>query len=162
MKYTFKEMLDDAKRAGLTSDKVMMRSAESMSELLCLVKEEHPELYWKFMREQHGIMYGNHYNEAFAMFDVGMMRYIDRDGKKCEGAHWTAEQIEASTRMMGFPAGTTKWDKYVAFNAFYSDLCTVYNDEQIIKGAHKFYFEDQDWGDTTKIGDYVYCKNAMV
>ena len=101
------------------------------------------------MREQHGIMYGNHYNEAFAMFDVGMMRYIDRDGKKCEGAHWTAEQIEASTRMMGFPAGTTKWDKYVAFNAFYSDLCTVYNDEQIIKGAHKFYFEDQDWGDTT-------------
>ena len=96
------------------------------------------------------------------MFDVGMMRYIDRDGKKCEGAHWTAEQIEASTRMMGFPAGTTKWDKYVAFNAFYSDLCTVYNDEQIIKGAHKFYFEDQDWGDTTKIWDYVYCKNAMV
>ena len=93
MKYTFKEMLDDAKRAGLTSDKVMMRSVESMSELLCLVKEEHPELYWKFMREQHGIMYGNHYNEAFAMFDVGMMRYIDRDGKKCEGAHWTAEQI---------------------------------------------------------------------
>lgn len=124
MKYTFKEMLDDAKRAGLTSDKVMMRSVESMSELLCLVKEEHPELYWKFMREQHGIMYGNHYNEAFAMFDVGMMRYIDRDGKKCEGAHWTAEQI--------------------------------------IKGAHKFYFEDQDWGDTTKIWDYVYCKNAMV
>ena len=115
MKYTFKEMLDDAKRAGLTSDKVMMRSAESMSELLCLVKEEHPELYWKFMREQHGIMYGNHYNEAFAMFDVGMMRYIDRDGKKCEGAHWTAEQIEASTRMMGFPAGTTKWDKYAWF-----------------------------------------------
>lgn len=91
MKYTFKEMLDDAKRAGLTSDKVMMRSVESMSELLCLVKEEHPELYWKFMREQYGIMYGNHYNEAFAMFDVGMMRYIDRDGKKCEGAHWTAE-----------------------------------------------------------------------
>ena len=135
MKYTFKEMLDDAKRAGLTSDKVMMRSVESMSELLCLVKEEHPELYWKFMREQHGIMYGNHYNEAFAMFDVGMMRYIDRDGKKCEGTHWTAEQIEASTRMMGFPAGTTKWDKYVAFNAFYSDLCTVYNDEQIIKGG---------------------------
>ena len=38
----------------------------------------------------------------------------------------------------------------------------VYNDEQIIKGAHKFYFEDQDWGDTTKIWDYVYCKNAMV
>ena len=52
--------------------------------------------------------------------------------------------------MMGFPAGTTKWDKYVAFNAFYSDLCTVYNDEQIIKGAHKFYFEDQDWGGHNK------------
>ena len=52
MKYTFKEMLDDAKRAGLTSDKVIMRSAESMSELLCLVKEEHPELYSKLLREQ--------------------------------------------------------------------------------------------------------------
>lgn len=42
MKYTFKEMLDDAKRAGLTSDKVMMRSAESMSELLCLIASSLP------------------------------------------------------------------------------------------------------------------------
>ena len=144
LRYSYKDMLDEARKAGVTSDKVMQRSVNGISDLMCLVKDEHPELYWKFMREQHGIMYGNHYNEAFALFDVGEIRYTDRDGKKSEGAHWTAEQIESSTRMMVFPNGTTRWDKFVAFNAVFSDLCTVLDDDRILKTAHKFFFADED------------------
>ncbi len=140
----YSEMLEEAKNAGLTNEKIMWKSVASVSELLLLVKQDHPEMYWEFMREQHGILYGNHYNEAFAMHDVSMIRYIDRMGKKCEGGYWTLEQIENATKGMTFPSGTTKWDKYVAFNGFYADTCTVLDDELIIKTAHKFYFADED------------------
>lgn len=140
----YKNMLISAKNAGISTEKAMWQSVDGLNEMLCKMKEEHPEMFWKFMREQHGIMYGNHYDEAFALYDVSMIRYSDRTGKKCEGGYWTLEQIENATKGLSFPSGTTKWDKYVAFNSFYSDTCTVYNDEEIIKGAHKFYFADED------------------
>lgn len=73
-----------------------------------------------------------------------MIRYTDRTGKKCEGGYWTMEQIESATKGMVFPSSTTKWDKYVAFNGFYADTCTVLEDEMIVKSAHKFYFADED------------------
>jgi hypothetical protein len=140
----YSEMLEEAKNAGLTNEKIMWKSIAGVSEMLQLVKRDHPEMYWEFMREQHGILYGNHYNESFAIHDVSMIRYTDRMGKKCEGPYWTLEQIESATKGMAYPAGTTKWDKYVAFNGFYADTCTVLEEEQIIKAAHKFYFMDED------------------
>lgn len=114
----YSEMLEEAKNAGLTNEKIMWKSIAGVSEMLQLVKRDHPEMYWEFMREQHGILYGNHYNESFAIHDVSMIRYTDRMGKKCEGPYWTLEQIESATKGMAYPAGTTKWDKYVAFNGF--------------------------------------------
>lgn len=140
----YSEMLEEAKNAGLTNEKIMWKSIAGVSEMLQLVKRDHPEMYWEFMREQHGILYGNHYNESFAIHDVSMIRYTDRMGKKCEGPYWTLEQIESATKGMAYPAGTTKWDKYVAFNGFYADTCTVLEEEQTIKAAHKFYFMDED------------------
>jgi hypothetical protein len=140
----YSEMLEEAKNAGLTNEKIMWKSIAGVSEMLQLVKRDHPEMYWEFMREQHGILYGNHYNESFAIHDVSMIRYTDRMGKKCEGPYWTLEQIESAAKGMAYPAGTTKWDKYVAFNGFYADTCTVLEEEQIIKAAHKFYFMDED------------------
>lgn len=138
------EMIKSAKESGKVSDKQMWASIENISNLLCDIKEIHPDLYWDFMREQAGIINGNHYDEAFALYDVSMIRYSDRTGKKCEGGYWTLEQIESATKGMAFPSGTTKWDKYVAFNGFYADTCTVLEDEHIIKTAHKFYFADED------------------
>lgn len=140
----YKNMITSARNAGVATEKIMWQSIDGLNEMLCKMKEEHPDMFWKFMREQHGIMYSNHYDETFALYDVSMVRYTDRNGKKCEGGYWTMEQIEAATKAMTFPASTTKWDKYVAFNSFYSDTCTVYGDEEIIKGAHKFYFADED------------------
>ena len=138
------EMIKSAKESGKVSEKQMWNSIENISNLLCDIKEVHPDLYWDFMRDQAGIINGNHYDEAFALYDVSMIRYSDRTGKKCEGGYWTLEQIENSTKGMTFPAGTTKWDKYVAFNSFYADTCTVLEEESIIKTAHKFYFMDED------------------
>lgn len=144
MEYTFKEMIAEAQKAGLANEKTMWKSVDGMDEILCLLKKEHPEMYWKFMREQHGIMYNGHYDEAFAMYDVGQIRYTGRDGRKCEGAYWTCEQIESATKGVAFPSGTTKWDKFVAFNSGFADWCRVLTDEDIIKASHAFYFADED------------------
>lgn len=140
----YKNMIIAAKNAGISTEKAMWQSIDGINGMLCKMKEEHPDLFWKFMREQHGILYGNHYDEAFAIYDASLIRYTDRNGKKCEGPYWTLEQIETSIKGMTFPAGTTKWDKYVAFNSFYADTCTVLEEESIIKTAHKFYFMDED------------------
>jgi hypothetical protein len=162
--YSFKEMLEEARRQGVTSEKAMWASIDNVSDLLSVIQEDHPELsslYWKFMRQQHGIMYSNHYNETFAHYDVAAISYKNRDGERATGAHWTCEQIESATRGLPFPSGTNKWDKFVAFNAMYSDLCLDLDEEQIIKVAHRFYFLDDDWGSTTKIWEYFYCKNLL-
>ena len=148
-------MVDHAKKAGLTNEKTMWESIDSFSELLEELKESHPQMYWDFMREQHGIMFHNHYDQSFAEYDVSQMHYTDKNGVKHYGAYWTAEQIESATQGMKFPQGTTKWDKFVAFNAAYSDFCRDFDDAQVLKIGWLFYFADEDWGSDTKIWEYM-------
>ena len=156
---TYKKMVHYAKAAGVANEKVMWESIESVSELLEEIKEAHPQIYWDFMRKQHGIMYGGHYDELFAMYDVEMLSYTDKTGAKKTGAHWTVDQIEAATAGMRHPAGTTKWDKYVAYNAAYADLGKVLEEGDVLKAGHALYFADEDWGSDTKIWDMYSCKH---
>ena len=143
MKYS--EMILDAKAKGLTSEQVMWESVEDVEKLLCKMKEEHPKEYWMFLRKQHGRLYKNHYTEDFAEHDVSKLMWTDKEGKRHEGGHWTREQDKEATKTMVFPQGTTDCDKYVAFNATFSDLCKVVDDERtILKIAHQFWFADED------------------
>ena len=97
------------------------------------------------MRKQHGRLYKNHYTEDFAEHDVSKLAWTDKEGKRHEGGHWTREQVKEATKTMVFPQGTTDCDKYVAFNATFSDLCKVVDDERtILKIAHQFWFADED------------------
>ena len=155
MEMNYRYMVDHAKKACLTNEKTMWESIDSFSELLEELKESHPQMYWDFMREQHGIMFHNHYDQSFAEYDVSQMHYTDKNGVKHYGAYWTAEQIESATQGMKFPQGTTKWDKFVAFNAAYSDFCRDFDDAQILKIGWLFYFADEDWGSDTKIWEYM-------
>lgn len=70
----YKNMITSARNAGVATEKIMWQSIDGLNEMLCKMKEEHPDMFWKFMREQHGIMYSNHYDEAFALYDVSMIR----------------------------------------------------------------------------------------
>lgn len=151
----YREMVDHAKKAGVTNEKTMWESIDAFSELLEELKESHPKMYWDFMRVQHGIMYHGHYDEGFAMYDVSQLSYTSKTGEKRQGAYWTADQIESATMGMKFPQGTTKWDRYVAFNAAYSDFSKNFEDGDIIKAAHDFYFADEDWPTETKVWDYM-------
>lgn len=147
----YKEMIEEAQKKGLTSDKLMWQSVDDLDAMLCDLKKDHPDKYWKFIRKQHGIMYNNHYDERFAMWDVEQMKPL--------GMYWTVSQIEDATKGMSFPNGTTKYDKLVAFNAFANDLHGVIPDEQIIKAAHAFWFADKDYTHEGKIWRYV-CSNT--
>lgn len=143
----YKEMIEEAKAKGLTSERIMWDSVDDLDDMLCEMKREHPEKYWKFMRKQHGLLYNNHYDKTFAEWDVEQMKPL--------GAYWTANQIEDATKAMVFPNGTTVWDKYVAFNAFANDLHGVLPDDQILKAAHAFWFADKDFKKEGKIWMYV-------
>lgn len=143
----YKEMVEEAKRKGLASEKIMWKSIEDFDEMLSDMKKEHPEKYWRFIRKQHGLMYNNHYDEEFARWDVEQMKPL--------GAYWTVAQIEEATKGLLHPSDTTIWDKYVAYNAFANDLHGSIPDEYIIKAAHVFWFADKDWPGTGKIWRYI-------
>lgn len=155
----FKEFMEEARVKGTVNEKTLWASMPALSEMFCMVKKDHPEKYWDIIREMHCQFYGPHYDEHFALRDVGCIRYTGRDGKEAEGAYWSMAQVEEATRQLPFPSGTTKWDRFVAFNAFYADTCQDLTDEQIIKTAHKFYFYDKD-APAGKIWKYMEAMHA--
>ena len=140
----YKDLIKNAKANGVTSEKAMWQSVDSLNDVLCVIKEEHPEMYMAFMREQHAVLYGPHYDKHFAEVDVDKIKYTNAAGEKKTGAHWNVDQILEATKGMPFPSGTTPWDKYVAFNSFYSDLCAVLDEATLLKAAYRFYFADED------------------
>jgi uncharacterized short protein YbdD (DUF466 family) len=142
----YKEMVEDAKAKGLTSEKEMWVGIVAVDNLLESMKEAHPEKYWEFMREQHGVLYKGHYDEEFARYDVSQMQP--------HGEYWTCKEIEEATKGMQFPAGTTIWDKYVAFNAQANDLDGM-DVNFILESAYKFYFADKDWHNGVKLWNYM-------
>ena len=140
----------------------MWASVAVLSEALEPMKESDKENYWCILRKMYGVMSDGHYNEEFAMYDVSMIEYTGRNGEKKRGGYWSADQVEEATRGFRFPSGVNKWDKYVAFNLMYSDMCKKMDDAQVLDAAFLFYFADEDWpgGSSTKVWDYVCCKHS--
>ena len=106
-------------------------------------------------------MNGCHYDREWAEYDVSQITYTDKEGKKHTGAYWTCEQVEEATKAMSFPSGTTKWDKFVAFNSFRADTCKVLTEEQVLKAAYQFYFADEDFAAKNKIWHYMEMVHSL-
>lgn len=158
----YKKMIENARNSGNWNEKMMLDSVDSIAGLLECVKKYDKDAYWRFMREQYGIMNNCHYaDKDFAEYDVSQIAYTDKDGKKRTGAYWNCENIEEATKGMTFPSGTTKWDKWVGFNLAHSDFCKKFDDAQILQIGYLFFFADEDWGSNTKVWDYICCKNKM-
>lgn len=151
----YKEMIEEAKAKGLTSEKEMWQGIALIDELLCEIKEEHPDLYWAVIRDQFGIFNKGHYNEEFARYDVSQIEYTNRNGEKKHGAYWTMEQIKEATKEYKFPSGTNDWDIYVAANIAHSDFCKKFDDKQILDIMYSFFFADEDWLNGNKIWEYM-------
>ena len=152
--YKYKEMIELAQSKGLADEKKMWQSVESLEPMLETFAEEHPEEYDAWMAKQHEIMVGPHFNHELAEEALENITYTDRTGAKKIGPHWTQQEILDATRNLPFPEGTSDGDKWVAFNVWYADLNRDLNDEQILKTAYRFFFDDED-GVPGKIWHYM-------
>ena len=81
-------MIEQARKDGVASEKVMNASIDSVDALLEKMKEAHPDAYNQFIAKQHELFYGPHYNELFAEMDVAGLTYTDAEGKEHHGAYW--------------------------------------------------------------------------
>lgn len=159
MKYA--DLVKKAKENGTWNEKTMWCAVESISEMLEVWKDEDPKAFWGFMREQHGILNGGHYDEQFAMHDVAKMSWKDKEGELHHGAYWTLEQVKEAVKGKQLPKGANIYDAYVAYNATATDLCAVLPEKELTEVAFATWFDDIDWSETgssTKIWDYMCCK----
>lgn len=152
----YKEMILNARAAGVANEKAMWTGIEQVNELLKVVKAEHPDMYEKFMRTAHEALYGPHYNDCFAEMDISKLSYTDNKGLEHKGAHWTRADIMSVTAGKSFPSGTTDADKWVAYNAAYADFCKAFDEAQILEIAYLFYFADEDWKGKGKVWTYMH------
>lgn len=146
----YKKMIEEAQAKGLGSEKIMWQSVGDIDDMLCVLKKEHPEMYWKFIRKQHGLLYNGHYDEKFARWDVEQMKPL--------GEYWTMKQTEEALKGTPLPGGVTMYDAYVGLNAFKNDLKDTLPDDLIIKSAVKFWFKDEDYVGTDKVWRYMCMK----
>ena len=153
----YKKMIANARANGVANEKAMYAGISRVDTLLSTLEKEHPQEYWKFMRATHEDLYGPHYDEEFAMWDVSQMHYTDKEGKQYSGAHWTISEIETATAGKTFPKGSTKHDLYVGYNSMWHDMHKIYSDAEILDMAYLYFFADED-APSGKVWRYI---NAM-
>ena len=151
----YRKMMEDAKAMGLTSEKMMWESVDDVQDMLCALKMEHPDKDWHYIRKTHGILFKGHYTEDFAIHDVKHLKYTNKKGEKKEGPRWTVDEIEEATKGLSFPSGVNKWDKYVAYNVVYSDVCKKFDEAQVLDLAYLQFFDDEDYAHPDKIWCYM-------
>jgi len=150
----YRKMIEDYANNGGSEEKMWV-SVAITAEAMDYIKSTNPEKYDCLLRKLNEALYGKHYTEELAKHDVAAMHSTSADGVRHSGEHWTVEQIEAATKDKTFPKGTTKWDKYVAYNAFANDLGKKFTDEQILCAAWLFWFDDEDWNSDGKVWEYM-------
>jgi hypothetical protein len=150
----YKKMITDFANNG-GDEKKMWASVDVTSEAMDYLKEVAPDKYECLMRKLHESLYGKHYSDEWALYEVSKMHSTGADGNKYTGAHWTKEQVDAATASVSFPKGTTKCDRFVAYNASWHDLHRKFTDEQILDAAYLTWFADEDWKSDGKIWDYM-------
>lgn len=144
--YTYDMFLSKAREDGVVTEQKMWMAACKASKYMGMAQEGKltNDEYWKFMREQHELFYGPHYDEEFAKYDLSKISYRGKSRDLRTGEYWSMAQIQEATSGMAFPKGTTDWDKYVAFNVAYSMLFNDFEDGDIIKAGYRIFFGTSD------------------
>lgn len=88
--------------------------------------------------------YGSHIDKGMADYLISQLYYTDRHGNPHREPKWSIEDIEQVTSDWEFEPGVTIFDKWVAFNFFYSDTCKVLSPREALKVGYYFFFMDED------------------
>ena len=122
------KMIEEARSKGLTSEKIMNASISDVEQLRHDIKDEHEELYWRFIKRQHEHLFGCHYNEVFGMWRIEQMHYKDKAGNVHHAPHWTKEQYKTAYESVKakLPATYNCWDFAVALESQYADTICLY------------------------------------
>lgn len=150
----YKKTLQEYQKGGKWGEDKMWRSVEVLDDMILRkVEEEDPESYWEFMRDQHEIFCGPHFDERFARWEIAQMEHKDYRGNVHKGEHWGEGDARAvyDKHKAKLPAGTTVWDVAVALNANWHDKSELFgrwwpqgSEDKIIEDAMSFYFFDTD------------------
>jgi hypothetical protein len=121
-------MIEEAKASGVTTEKAMWQGIEDVEQLLEIVKKDHPDHYWAFLRRTHERMYGCHYNKAFADWRIAQMHWKDKQGTAHHAPPWTADQHKSAYEAMkaNIPATYNMYDFAVTLEMLYSDNICMY------------------------------------
>ena len=79
-------------------ERKMWSSVDVTAEAMEYLKEVSPEKYECVMRKLSEALYGKHYDEEMAYNDAEKIFYVDANGVKHVGAHWSVEEINAATK----------------------------------------------------------------
>ena len=150
----YKKIIKDYADKGGSIEK-MWGSVAVTEEAMNYIKEADPDKYDCLMHKLSEALYGKHYTEETAIADVKKLYYTDAAGNKHHGEHWTVDEVEDGTSGLDFPKGTTKWDKYVAYNATYADFSKKFDEDQVLDIAYLMWFDDEDWKADGKIWEYM-------
>lgn len=149
---TLLEMIKKHSASG--GEEAMWKSVEAFSKYAERTKDEAPDAYTKLKKCIHEEMCGPHYDEDFATEDVEGIAYTDATGKAHIGAHWTKDEVCDAWATRTFDESVTCWDKWVAANAMYADLCKAFKEDEVLEAAYLFFFADEDYEGTGKVWEY--------
>lgn len=128
MEKMYKKMLEEGKAKGVTSEKMMWQGIDDVEDLLCIIKDEHPDKYWAFLRRTHERMFGHHYDQPFAEWRITQMHYKDKAGAVHHAPHWAHDQHKAAYESVKakLPSTYNMWDFVVTLEMLYSDEICMY------------------------------------
>ena len=145
----YRDMLDQAKQDGVTSEEKMWKSIDAIGEIFDRLKTTHPMLFDEFMKSQSVILYGHHFTRVQAEDIIDQMYHKDVNGNEDEGEHYSHEFAEKIVNKYAPTANVN--DMYVALNATYHDWATLYKkwfnevtDDKIVQATLQFWFSDED------------------
>ena len=112
---------------------------------------------WEAMKDFHEEIYGKHFNEPYAMYQVRKMYHTTPKGERITTPMFNHAQAKKiyEQKVKNINREITCWDVYVALNAQYHDNINLYKEwfkdatedeieDHIIKSAIRFWFEDED------------------
>lgn len=154
----YKSMIEDAKAKGIATEKIMWESVGELDDMLCVLKEEHPEMYWVFIKKTHKAIFGAHYNEGFGEWRISQMHFKDKAGVEHKSPHWHKEDYkvvyEANKSKLKNQKYTC-WDLAVTIEMIYSDNICLYRswwpdatqeqlEEKVVEAALNYLNDDDD------------------